>query len=95
MRYRVPMRGNAPQSTPTHGKAVGAGRRLYNSVQARELLGGISERKFRQLTADKLLRVKKDPYSGRIYVEQSAIDEYIDAMDDNVDPDEEPAEQAA
>lgn len=72
------MHGNAPADTPTHGNAVIAGRRLYNSVQARELLGGISERKFRQLTKSGRLATKKD--EGRVFVEQSAIDAYIDSL---------------
>jgi hypothetical protein len=72
------MHGNAPVDTPAHGNAVNPGRRLYNSKQARELLGGISERKFRQLTASGRLVTKKD--EGRVFVEQSSIDAYIDSL---------------
>ncbi len=84
------MHGNAPADTPAHGNAVTPGRRLYNSVQARELLGGISERKFRQLTKSGRLRTRKD--EGRVFVEQTAIDDYIESLPSGAAP--EPAIRA-
>lgn len=72
------MHRNAPGSTPTHGNTEAAPNRLHDSQEARALLGNISERKFRQLTGSGELRAKK--IGNRVYVEQSAIDEFIAAL---------------
>lgn len=78
------MHRNAPADAPTHGSAEERPNRLYNSREARELLGGISERKFRQLTADGLLRAKKQ--GAFVYVSQDAIDAYIASLPDATTP---------
>lgn len=57
-------------------------RRLYDSVEARELLGGISEPTFRRLTKAKELRVVR--IGVKVYVEPEAIDEFIAAHRDQV-----------
>jgi hypothetical protein len=52
--------------------------RLFNSVEVRRLLGDISEPKFRQLTKSGELPARKQ--GSRVYVRQSAIQAYIDAL---------------
>jgi hypothetical protein len=58
--------------------------RLYNSREARELLGGISESKFRQITKSGELFAKKQ--GAYVYVPQSAIDAYIAALPPAAEP---------
>jgi hypothetical protein len=82
------MHGKASASTPVHGN------RLYNSKEARALLGGISERTFRALTASKALTTKRQ--GARVYVSQEAIDAYIAALpsatdEDSLDEEPDPA----
>lgn len=72
------MDGKTLADTPTHGKATVAAGRLYNSREARERLGGISESTFRRLTATgELPAVKQGAY---VYVTQDAINDYIAAL---------------
>jgi hypothetical protein len=72
-----PVRTNRTNGAPTP-------ERLYNSREARELLGGISESKFRQLTKSGELPAKKQ--GAFVYVPQSAIDAYIAALPPATDP---------
>lgn len=67
-----------PPDSPVYANGDAKPERLYNSREARELLGGISESKFRQLTKSGALRAKKQ--GAFVYVPQSAIDEYINAL---------------
>jgi excisionase family DNA binding protein len=55
-----------------------ASERLYNSREARELLGGISERTFRELTKNGSLPAVKQ--GAFVYVRKSAIEAYIAAL---------------
>jgi excisionase family DNA binding protein len=66
------MDGKRLPEIPTNGKIE---RRLYDSVEARELLGGISEPTFRRLTAAGELPVVR--IGRKVYVEPAAIEEFI------------------
>jgi hypothetical protein len=73
------MHVKTPRDTPAHENPVAAPNRLYNSRDARQLLGGISESTFRRLTAKggALEAVKQGAF---VYVSQRAIDAYINAL---------------
>lgn len=71
------MHVKTPAESPVHENRSPA-ERLYNSQEARTLLGGISESKFRQLTRTGELRAVKQ--GAFVYVPQSAIDEYISRL---------------
>lgn len=73
-----------PPDSPVHVNEGAKPERLYNSREARELLGGISESKFRQLTKSGALRAKKQ--GAFVYVPQSAIDAYIAALPPAAEP---------
>lgn len=72
------MHVKTPPDTPVRTNGETNPERLYNSREARELLGGISESKFRQLTKSGDLPAKKQ--GTYVYVPQSAIDAYIAAL---------------
>jgi hypothetical protein len=73
------MHRKAPADTPTR-RSSEARQGLFNSLEARVYLGGISESTFRRITArrdgqpPKLRTVKQGAF---VYVEQDALDEYI------------------
>lgn len=77
------MHAKTPADTPAHGNTGPGPNRLYNSQEARVLLGNISESTFRRLTSSrngepsKLRAVKQGSY---VYVPQDAIDEYIASL---------------
>lgn len=78
------MHVKTPADTPAHVSDERKLQRLYNSQEARVLLGGISESTFRRLTArsrdgqpPRLRAVKQGAY---VYVPQDAIDEYIASL---------------
>jgi hypothetical protein len=77
------MHVKTPADTPTHVSPGSALNRLYNSQEARVLLGGISESTFRRLTSrrdgqpPRLRAVKQGAY---VYISQAAIDEYIASL---------------
>lgn len=66
------MDGKGLPEIPVDGKIE---RRLYDSFEARELLGGISEPTFRRLTKTRQLRTVK--IGRNVYVEPDAIEEFI------------------
>jgi hypothetical protein len=77
------MHVKTPADTPAHVSGGAKPNRLYNSQEARALLGGISESTFRRLTGGRdgqpprLRAVKQGAY---VYVPQDAIDEYIASL---------------
>jgi excisionase family DNA binding protein len=76
-RYRATRETIAPpasQPTPTP-PAPPPSRLLYDSREARVLLGGISERTFRKLTASGALRTVKQ--GARVYVRRQDLEAYV------------------
>jgi len=77
------MHAKTPADTPAHGNTDVRPTRLYNSQEARVLLGNISESTFRRLTSSrdgqppKLRAVKQGTY---VYIRQDVIDEYIASL---------------
>jgi hypothetical protein len=69
------MHGKTSPDAPAHGNVTVKPNRLFNSREARELLGGISESTFRRLTGSGRLEARKQGVF--VYVSQSAIDAYI------------------
>ncbi len=78
------MHVKTPPESPVRVNGETKPERLYNSREARELLGGISESKFRQLTKSGELGAKKQ--GAFVYVPQSAIDAYIAALPPAAEP---------
>jgi helix-turn-helix protein len=72
------MHVKTPPESPVRVNWAAKSERLYNSREARQLLGGISVSKFRQLTKSGELAAKKQ--GAFVYVPQSAIDAYIAAL---------------
>lgn len=64
--------------TSTHRNVTVQPPRLYNSQEARELLGGISVRQFRRLTSSGALRALKQ--GAFVYIPKDALDEYIASL---------------
>lgn len=72
------MYGKTPQNTPAHGNETVKPNRLYNSQEARVLLGNISRSTFHKLiTSGRLEALKQGTF---LYVSQAAIDAYIDSL---------------
>jgi hypothetical protein len=72
------MHVKTPPDTPAHVNQGATPNRLYNSREARELLGGISESTFRRLTASGDLEAKKQ--GAFVYVSQRALEAYIEQL---------------
>ncbi len=68
---------NAPES-PAHVNPGSGVDRLINSIEARQILGNISESKFRALTKSGDLPAQKQ--GTYVYVRESVIRAYIDAL---------------
>jgi excisionase family DNA binding protein len=68
------MDGKTPAEIPVNGKTE---RRLYDSLEARDLLGGISESMFRRLTGSGELPSVK--IGRKVYIEPATIEEFIAA----------------
>jgi hypothetical protein len=76
----VPMNGNEPENIPVDGNGPGQeapppGRAVYNSREARFLLGDISEPMFRKLTKSGELRARK--IGSFVYVEPAEIERFV------------------
>lgn len=69
------MHGKNPTDPPTHGEIK---RRLYDSVEVRELLGGLSESTFRRMCRNEEIKTVKQ--GSRVYVEADELDAYIERL---------------